>query len=150
MRDEINAQHLEFALSRHFLYRYAYPPPSRWSYGRLGSLERRHAQTPCVLRVIRPINERCHEGHWSWSLPVWPQIEVYRVENPILQETEFSGVFRPRPLGEITFSFSQCTSSYYELLHQGNAIVHSPSDLVVKTPLSRILGVYFVPHSMYL
>ena len=60
---------------------------------------------------------------------------MYRVENSILLETEFSGVFRPRPLGEIAFSFSQCTSSHYELLHQGDAIVNSPSGLVVKTPL---------------
>ena len=66
------------------------------------------------------------------------------MENSILQETEFSGVFRPRPLGEIAFSFFQCTSSYYELLHQGNAIVNFPSGLVVKTPLSRILVDYFV------
>ena len=71
------------------------------------------------------------------------------MENPILQEIEFSGVFRSRPIGEIAFSFSQCTSSYYELLHQGDAIVNSPSGLVVKTPLSRILGVYFVPHSIF-
>ena len=78
---------------------------------------------------------------------LWPQIEVYRVENPILLETELGGVFRPRPLGEIAFSFPQCSSSYYELLHPGNAIVNSPSGLVVKTPLSRILACYFVPHS---
>ena len=71
------------------------------------------------------------------------------MENPILLETELGRVFRPRPLGALAFSFSQCTSSYYELLHQGDAIVNSPSGLVVKTPLSRILGVYFVPHSMY-
>ena len=67
------------------------------------------------------------------------------METPILQEAEFSGVFRPRPLEEIAFSFSQCTSSYYvELLHQGNAIVNYPSGLVVKTPLNMILGFHFV------
>jgi hypothetical protein len=48
-----------------------------------------------------------------------------------------------------TLSFSQCTSSYYKLLHQGNAIVNSPSGLDVKTPLSRIQSRYFVPHSTY-
>ena len=85
---EITRKHFELALSRHFLYNYAYPPPSRWTYGLLGSLGRRHAQTPCNLGLARPRNVRYHQGHWSWSWPVWPQIEVYRVENPILQETE--------------------------------------------------------------
>jgi hypothetical protein len=73
---------------RHFLYHYAYPPPSRWFYGLLGSLGRRHAQTPCDLGLTRPRNVRCHQGHWSWSWPVWPLLEGYRVENPIEQETE--------------------------------------------------------------
>jgi hypothetical protein len=41
-----------------------------------------------ILGPTRPRNVRCHQGHWSWSWPVWPQIEVYRVENHILQETE--------------------------------------------------------------
>jgi hypothetical protein len=119
------------------------PHLSRWSYGLLGSLGRRHARTPCDFGFIRPRNVRCHQGHWSRSWPVWPQIEVYRVETPVLHETELGGVFRPRPLEEITSSFSQCTSSYYELLHHGNAIVNSPSGLDVKTPPDRILGVYF-------
>ena len=73
---------------RQFLYHYAYPPPSGWSYGLLGSLGRRHAQTPCDFGLIRPRNVRCRQGHWSWSWPVWPLLEGYRVENPILQETE--------------------------------------------------------------
>ena len=63
------------------------PPPSRWSYGLLGPLGRRHAQTPCDSGFTRPRNVRCHQGHWSWSWPVWPQLEGYRVGNPILQET---------------------------------------------------------------
>ena len=88
VRDEINAQHFEFALCRHLLYHYAYPPPSRWSYGLLGSLGRRHAQTPCDLGLTRPRNVHCHQGQWSWSWPVWPLLEVYRVENSIMQETE--------------------------------------------------------------
>jgi hypothetical protein len=71
------------------------------------------------------------------------------VENPILQETKFSGVFRPRPLGGIAFSFSQCTSSYYELLHQGSAIVDSPTGVVVKTPLSRMTANYNYRPALY-
>jgi hypothetical protein len=71
------------------------------------------------------------------------------VENPILQETELGGVFRPRPLGVIGFSFSQCTSSYYELLYQGNAIVNTPSGLVVKTPPNRMLSRSIESHSIY-
>ena len=73
---------------RHFLCHYAYSSPSRWSDGLLGSLGRRHAQTPCDFGLTRPRNVRCHHGHWSWSWPVWPLLEGYRVENPILQETE--------------------------------------------------------------
>ena len=88
VRDEINHENFDFALSCHVLYHYAYPSPSRWSYGLLGSLGRRHAQTPCDFGFIRPRNVRFHQGHWSWSWPVWPQIKVCRVENPILQETE--------------------------------------------------------------
>ena len=64
------------------------PLSSGWSYGLLGSLGRRHAQTPCDFGLIRPRNVRCRQGHWSWSWPVWPLLEGYRVENPILQETE--------------------------------------------------------------
>ena len=135
---------------RHFLYHYAYPPPSRWSYGLLGSLGRRHAQTPCDFGLTRPRNVRCHQGHWSWSWPVWPLLEGYRVENPILQETELGRIFRPRPLGALAFSFSQCTRSYYELLHQGNAIVNTPSGLVVKIPPNRMLGSNIAPHSIYI
>ena len=71
------------------------------------------------------------------------------MENPILQETELGGVFRPRPLGVIEFSFSQCTSSYYALLHRGDAIVNTLSGLVVKTPPNRILGGNIVSHSIY-
>jgi hypothetical protein len=73
---------------RLFLYHYEYPPPSGWSYGLLGSLGRRHAQTPCDLGFTRPRNVRCHQGHWSWSWPVWPLLEGYSVENLILQETK--------------------------------------------------------------
>ena len=142
VRDEITRQHFELALSRQFLYHYAYPPPSRWSYGLLGSLGRRHAQIPCDFGLTRSRNVRCHQGHWSWSWPVWPHIEVYRVENPILHETELGGVFRPRPLGELAFSFSQCTSSYYELLHWQrhweNENTSSPSGLGLKTPLNFV------------
>ena len=63
-------------------------------------------------------------------------------------KTELGGVFRPRPLREIEFSFSQCTSSYYALLHRGDAIVNTLSGLVVKTPPNRILGGNIVPHSI--
>ena len=78
------------------------PPPSGWSYGLLGSLGRRHAQTPCDLGFTRPRNDivRCHQGHWSWSWPVWPLLEGYRVENPILQETEL-GEFLSRIVGGV-------------------------------------------------
>ena len=84
MRYEIIDKHFELALCRHVLYHYAYLPPSRWSYGLLGSLGRtsRHAQTPCDFVFIQPRNVRCHQGHCSWSWPVWPQIKVYREELP--------------------------------------------------------------------
>jgi hypothetical protein len=68
------------------------------------------------------------------------------VENPILQETEFSGVFRPSPrldpLEHSHFRFPSAlarTTSYCT-----REIVNTPSGLVVKTPLSRMLRVYFV------
>jgi hypothetical protein len=115
--DEITRQHFELALYRHFLYHYAYPPPSRWSYGLQGSLERRHAQTPCDFGFIRPRNVRCRQGTGPRAGMFGPRSRCIesRVENPLLQETELGGVFRPRPLGEIAFSFSSAlarTTSY--------------------------------------
>jgi hypothetical protein len=88
VRHDITRRYFELALYRRFLYYYAYPTHSRWSYGLLGSLGRRHAQTSCDFGFIRPRNVRCHQGHWSWSWPARPHIEVYIVENPMLQETE--------------------------------------------------------------
>jgi hypothetical protein len=79
------------------------PPTSRWSYGLLGSLGRRHAQTPRDFGLTRPRNVRCHQGHWSWSWPVWPLLEGYRVENPILQETEL-GEFLSHIVREVCVS----------------------------------------------
>ena len=87
MLHEIHHEHLELAFSRHFLHHYTYPPPSRWSYGLLEGhfsyqFGRRHAQTPCDFGFMWPRNVRCHQGHWSSSWHIWPQIEVYRVETP--------------------------------------------------------------------
>jgi hypothetical protein len=90
VRDEITRQYLFSPFLSNFCTIMRTPLPSRWSYRLLGSLGRtsKHAQTPYSFGFIRPSNVRCHKGHWSWSWHVWPQIEVYRVRNPILQETE--------------------------------------------------------------
>ncbi len=56
--------------------------------GFYGHLDVGMCKPPCDFGFIRPRNVRCHQGHWSWSWPVWPLLEGYRVGNPILQETE--------------------------------------------------------------
>ena len=85
------------------------PPPSRWSYGLLGSSGRRHTQTPCDFGLTRPRNVRCHQGHWSWSWPVWSLLEGYRAENPILQETEL-GEFLSHIVGGVCVSGLRLTA----------------------------------------
>ena len=94
------------------MYHHAYPPPSRRSYGLLGSLGRRHAQTPCDFGFIWPRNVRCHHGHSSRSWPIWSQIEVYRVENPILQETELGEYLSHIVGGLCAFALRLTTSSH--------------------------------------
>ena len=129
---EITGQHLFSPLFVH----YAYLPHSRWSYGLLGSLGRRHAQTPFDFGFTRPRNVRCRQGHWSWSWPVWLQIEAYRVENPILQKTEL-GAFGLRLRGR-----TQCV-----LLRKRKPNATTPWGVMDKYSPDRMLGTNFVSYS---
>ena len=143
VRHEITRQHLFSPL----FVPLCVPPPSRWSYGLLGSLGRRHAQTPCDFGFVRPRNVRCHQGHWSRSWPVWPQIEVYRVENPILQETELGEYLSHIVGGVCVFGLRLRGRTQCVLSRKRKPNAPTPWGIMDKYSPDRMLSRYIVPHS---
>jgi hypothetical protein len=69
---------------------------SRWSYGLLGSLGRRHAQTSCDFGLIRPRNVRCHQSPG-------PGASMF---GPGLRGVEWNILFGRKRAGRIFISYS--------------------------------------------